>query len=329
MKLSHNMLRVISNAYRTNETVLFLNRVGLYYQTKDTEILQKAIAIASIINELVKKTKTKSEKQFYAFEINAEEFEKKIAKERKGTNVTTVKEILTAGGVVYEACLDYMYNHLTKYEPNTELPEGFAKSLDSTYNKLMLIEGQAKETLSEEEILQSIETIEELNEINSKLTQDLNSANSKIAALNSTVKAAKDKIQDMLLLERTPVEIDLTTKNLETLYAELEKGIREQKKTLLKNQSNAISNKLKDKIKEVDTRELEYKNIEETVALVDTLARKIEYLSNFKEFNNIVRKMYKLDDGLEAIYTDKIAMQDLLEGATDQLYQTMERYTRR
>lgn len=329
MKLTNNMLRVISHAYATNEPIMFLNSVGLYNKTKDTDILQKAIAIASIINKLTSKITATSEKRFYAFEINAEKFEKEIAEERKGTNIATIKEILNAGGVVYEDCLDYMYIHLTKYEPNTELPEGFTKSLDATYNKLMLIAAQDKETLSEEEIKVSIETIKELNKINSKLTADLTSENKRIAELNSTVKAAKDKIEDMLLLEGTYVDIDLATENLETLFITLEESIREQRTAMLKHQVKTIVNKLKEKLEDIDTSNIESKATTDILSIIDILEKHVEDAASNKNYSKVIRKLNKLDDFISSKAVDRREEMEMIDITVEELGRTVQRASRR
>ena len=218
MKLTSNMPRIISHAYSANEPTIFLIKAGIYPQIKDISILHKAYEIARIINSLVSKTTTESENKFYSFTINAEEFERSMTRERVISDTLSVKEILTASGVAYEECLEYMYISLSKYEPYTEIPEKVISSLDSTYNKLQLITVQHKENLTEEEITTAIETIKELNSITSNLTQERAKANYKIEELNNTVNIAKHRIEDTLLSGDTGADIELQAENLEVLY---------------------------------------------------------------------------------------------------------------
>ena len=328
MKLTSNMPRIISHAYSTNEPTIFLIKAGIYPQTKDTVILQKAYEIARIINSLVSKTTTDSENKFYSFTINAEEFERAMTRERMISDTLPVKEILIAAGVAYEECLEYMYISLSKYDPYTEIPAKVISSLDSTYNKLQIKTAQSKENLTEEELTTAIETIKELNSITSNLTQELANANSKIEELNNTVNTAKHKIEDTLLSGDIGADTELQAENLEVLYVAIEEGIKQQKKTLLKKQVITIVNSLDEKIK-ADTSKLENEAITHILSRIDLLERKIEDTDNYGYYSNIISKLNILDDFISNKAADRRVEIEMVDNTVDELYRTIQRSNRR
>lgn len=343
MKLTDNMLRVISHAYANNKPILFLNKAGLYDQIEDIDILKKVCEVASMIHNLTSKANTESEKEFYSFKTTAEIFAKEMNKERQGTKILTVKEIVWNSGVVYSDCLDYIYNSLSRYEP-TKLDLDlhlFTISLSTTYNKLSKIANRGEAPICETDLLKEIESINNTNDLllkemqqvkqlNNSLYEELSNAKSKVETLNNTISTTKDNIEDVLLSIATSVPEDEESQELTKLLSTIEEEVKKQRFNLLKNQVTTIAETVKEKLASVSTDKIESKAIDSILSLINMVESNLESTINDKGYNKIVDKLNYLDDLIRNISVTNQAKTDVLDGTLDTLYSSVQRtYNRR
>lgn len=252
IKLTNNMMRVISHSYATNHPVLFLHSVGLLNKIEDKEVMQKAYKIAGLINSLTEQHTTKSEEEFYSFEINAENFEKELAKERQGMNIVTAREKVLACGVVYSECITYMYNSLTKYDPVPIDLADFTKSVEDTYTRLLTIDDSKDTNITSQELTQAISDIATevqsykaaegtIQSASNKCTDELISTIKTIQAELKEIKTARDTIQDKQI-ESTST-ITNAVKDLQEQLQELKVG-KETVQDIENNSTQDITNEL-------------------------------------------------------------------------------------
>lgn len=327
MKLTDNMLRVISHAYSNNSPLLYLNKAGLYNQITDMTILKKSYEVAAIINSLASKASMESEKEFYTFKLNAEQFTRAMAKERERKNIVTVRELIAGGGVVYSYCLEYINDYLTKYEGKTVDLEKFTKSLDETYNKLLKIAGQNEANINVEDLLKEVQYI---NDINEQLSGQLSNANSKIEALNNIVSTTKTNMQDIALLATVnrAEDIEEQAEELENLQKEIKEIIENKNNQSIKNIVLPIITGLKEEIELIPASTLEHRAVTDILSTVKSLENKIDNTDNLKAMDNIAERLLRLDDLIDVVQVDNKARYDLLDGATDGIERNVQRFRR-
>lgn len=328
MKLTDNMLRVISHAYTNNSPILYLNKAGLYNQIEDMAILKKCYEVAAIINSLTSKATMKCEKKFYSFNLNAEQFAKEMPTERDKKNIVTVRELVAGGGVVYSYCLEYINDSLTKYEAKPLNLQKFVKSLDETYNKLLKIAGQSEDNIKVEDLLKEVQYISDINE---QLSGQLSNANSNTEALNTIISTTKTRMQDIALLATVnkTQDIEEQAEELENLQKEITELIEKKNNASIRSVVIPIITGLKDKIELIPASTLEHRAVTDILSTVKSLENKIDNIDNFKEMDNIAERLLKLDDLLDGVQVDNKARYDLLDGATDGIERNVQRFRRR
>lgn len=262
MKFSDNLIRVISDAYKTSTKAEFLIRTKIMF-CEDNEIIIKAIEVADLLTKLTEKITTDAEKRFYEKKISVEQYNKEIAKERElNPGSATIKEFIIGLGLVHSDSLEYMYNNLTKYSSDKFNIEPFRKDLDRTHTELTKILKIKEEIASELNITEIQQELTSLNDKAEELYKKINvvktgteETNKSINKLKSTLASSILDIQIEALAKQDITTIDEDIKKLqkemnESINNKIKYAIEDQMKNLTDTVVKAITEKLTDTSKE-------------------------------------------------------------------------------
>lgn len=357
MKVSDNMLRVISYAYTNYTPTHFLVKTDII-QLNDDNISIKAIEIADMVNKLVKYTTTRSEKAFYAYTISAENYNKSLSKERSvDPGAATIKEFIIGNGLVYSEILEYMYNSLVKCEPTVPNLELLTYSIDKTHSlltKMVRLKGEETQQFNITDIQA------ELKRLESKVVaiqKNVTIVTTHTEEINKTMLDMNENLDNTLASIQIDTVNSITndiTPNLTSFYQDVQENVKKQVKYTIEDQVSKISKGVIEQIESVDTKELQC-NIAHTVKnemkfLLDTIGRRldddirridiatstdqsVDYIlsvinnlinkaDNISEDPNLIRildSLHRLSAAMDTIKTNNQAYTDLMDAALDNM----------
>lgn len=306
MKLTDNMLRVISHAYSNNKPMNFLIKAGVLDISDDEDFLVKAYTTVYCLNTLVSSTTTSSERDFYAYLSNTARFNSRLIKEKSiDPTAVTIKEYITANGLVYSDFLSHMYINLSKYdhEPITaarkiilkssmirtnialfkvldlrdqQIQEysivDIAKELDDLKEKSnILINSQASIKLTIDSIKDNINSISNtMSNMHDNTKSQIRSIElSNIDNLTTITSIAEDEILKEVSDMKTKLAKESIIKFIEELKNKIDSAIKNDAESIIYND---LSNSLDTILSQVSIREDKTENHLEIVTKLDTLS---------------------------------------------------------
>lgn len=305
MRITDNMLRVISHAYLNNTPGIFLVKAGLYDITDDFTFLKKSYLVVGLLTNLINKATTDSEKAFFSYNTTSTQYVNKIAKEKVVVlDAVTIKEFIIGNGLVYSEFLDYIYIALTKYNPKVPSIDILEKSIDKTLNKLKRVSGIKEEEIKGFSIFNAISEIESLSIKAKELTKDIEEKTSHIDKLNKAISTAKETLEtsiDTIRLTDTTTE---DTNDIKLLQDSLDKEIINLKTSVIKKQVISLTNSLKTRIELLDTKSIETKAVNDILSIVDIIVDRVENTSDDLGYLKITSSLNRLDDLLRTVVSN-------------------------
>lgn len=262
MKLSDNLIRIVSNAYQNLTPAEFLLKSRIE-RFNDENMMIKTLEVADLLAKLTEHTTTEAEKRFYNHNKSVEDYNKELTSERDSNpNTATIKEFLIGNGLVQSDSLEYIYYNLTKYKPSDLTMELLRTDLEKTHAKLTELLRRKKEIASDLNITEIQADLTILNnkakELYSKITvakTNTKETNKSINDLKNTLAISILDIQNDTLSPQDTTDIQNDVKEF---YEEINKNtstkiqyaIEAQMKNLTDTVVKAITEKLTDTSKE-------------------------------------------------------------------------------
>lgn len=284
MKLSDNLIRIVSDSYKNLTPAEFLLKTRIE-RFNDENMMIKTLEVADLLAKLTEHTTTEAEKRFYNHDKSVEEYNKELTCERDSNPCTaTIKEFLIGNGLVQSDSLEYIYYNLTKYKPSDLDIELLRKDLNKTHEKLTELLKRKKEIASELNIAEIQADLTILNNKAEELYKKINVAKANTKETNKSINDLKNTLQDsiqavqLVALDKqdiTPIEKDikeLQTEMNENINNKIKYAIEDQMKNLTETVVEAITKQLNN----TSTEQLQAKTTEFVADKIETVLSTLE-----------------------------------------------------
>lgn len=284
MKLSDNLIRIVSDAYQNLTPAEFLLKTRIE-RFNDENMMIKTLEVADLLSKLTEHTTTEAEKRFYNHDKSVEEYNKELTSERDSNPCTaTIKEFLIGNGLVQSDSLEYIYYNLTKYKPSDLTMELIREDLDKTHEKLTELLRRKKEIASDLNITEIQADLTILNNKAKELYSKINVVKTNTKETNKSINDLKNTLQDSIqavqiaALDKqdiTPIE-----KDIKELQIEMNESINNKIKYAIEDQLNSLTETvietIKDRLKNTSTEVLQTKTTEFVADKVEDMLGTLE-----------------------------------------------------
>lgn len=312
MKITDNLLRVISHAFSNNTPMHFLIKAGVLDISTDTEFLKKSYNTIHFLNTLVNSATTSSERDFFAYLSNTTTFTSRITKEKSiDSTAITVKEFICANGLVYSDFLDYIYSKLVKYIPDTVTESHkviLKNSMERTYNALFKVVDLRDQHI-QEYTLEDISNEISILKANSK---ELSNEVGNIKLTVDTIKENMSNIRKDIEVTTKTIKYNINNKNINTIEGistinsiaadEILREIEQMKANLVREAIIKFIKELKNKIDTAIKSNDESQNYTNLNHSLDIMLSNIHVSENRSdEHLALVTKLDKIYDSLKSL----------------------------
>ena len=334
MKITDNMLRVINHVYKNNKSMDCLIKTGITDISTDENFLVKSYQTLTLLSNIIDTMQTTSERDFFSFTIGTIQFNTRINREKSiDSSAITIKEYISANGVVYSDFLDYIYANLTKYNPikNSDSNKTLLKtSMERLYSSLYRVADLRDQQLKSYDMPDVLKDFEGLQEKSRKLNESLKSLKLTIDNIKSSVKTISSVLDN--LNKETLSEIhngSVEVVDIDTITSivreEIAKEIRIMKTKLLRDHIIKIVDELKNKLNESIDKDEESKMYNDISNTLDKILSNLSVRENNTLGNlNLVVKLDEITNSIENIFTSIANDNKLLENSEDRLYKAVD-----
>lgn len=302
MRITDNMLRIISHAYLNNTSAVFLIKSGLYDATDDEEFLTKAYLTVSLLANVTINTTSSSEDSFFHFLDNTAAYGKKLRTEREiDSNLVTVKEFIAGNGLVYSDFLGYIYIKLTKYEVRGPKLEQLKKSLDTTYAKLIKINNIQAISLDNYTMFDLLTELAFLDDFAKKIEIVVANRECEYKSFKKVMETIKDQIHKLTN------KIDQTQDALydndykahkDVVVALLDKEINTLQKRTLENHTESILKELEERVRKTNYSKVDEKELDYVLNTIEKLTKNVDTTLDELNLLKLNTKLKFLDDSI-------------------------------
>ncbi|WP_275372458.1 hypothetical protein [Clostridium tertium] len=325
MKITDNMLRVISHAYLNNSAGVFLIKSGIYDVSDDTEFLKNAYLCIAMLTSLTNKAQTSSEKDFFSFVNNASQYKTRLSKERAvEMDAITVKEFILGNGLVYSSFLDYVYTSLTKYEPGPIDIDIITDSVNKDLARLSRISNIKDEELKCYSIFDVICEIASIEDMANEIAKAADAMESKVDKAKEVIENTKKALQKSINVTKENDFGDEYEAVIETLQLDLDTEIKNLKINLLRDHVIKVTKELKGKMYSVDVDAVQNKAIKDILHTVDILVDKLQNQSNDLNYLKLTASINDLSEAVDNLVSNDKAKRHLLENSTTNLIDSVD-----